>query len=90
MSDFISGGAAVAAWIIAMFLFQFWRESGDRLLLLFSLAFVVLGLNWAIVSIVHPGRETRHLFYLIRLVAFLLFLGAIWDKNRRGPSTPGS
>jgi hypothetical protein len=50
MTDFISGGAAVAAWIVAMFVFEFWRESRDRLLLLFSLAFLVLGLNWALVA----------------------------------------
>jgi uncharacterized membrane protein YcjF (UPF0283 family) len=87
MSDFLSGAAAVAAWIVAMFLFKFWRESRDRLLLLFSLAFVVLGLNWVLVSSFHPGNETRHLFYLVRLLAFLLFLVAIWDKNRRGRSS---
>lgn len=87
MTDFVSGAAAVAAWIIAMFLFKFWRESRDRLLLLFSLAFVVLGLNWFLVSLFHPGQETRHLFYIVRLVAFLLFLTAIWDKNRRGRSS---
>lgn len=87
MIDFLGGGAAIASWIVAMFLFKFWRESRDRLLLLFSLAFVVLGLNWALVSAFQPGGETRHLFYLVRLVAFLLILGAILDKNRRGPSS---
>jgi hypothetical protein len=88
MIDFLQGGAAVGAWIVAMFLVKFWRESRDRLLLLFSLAFVVLGLNWALVSVFHPGGETRHLYYLLRLVAFLLILGAILDKNRRGPTSP--
>jgi hypothetical protein len=87
MNDFLAGAATAASWIIAMFLFKFWRESRDRLLLLFSLAFVVLGLNWVLVSVFHPGGETRHLFYLVRLVAFLLILVAILDKNRRGPSS---
>jgi hypothetical protein len=88
MSDFLNGAATAAAWIVAMFLFKFWRESRDRLLLLFSLAFVVLGSNWALVSAFHPGGETRHLFHLVRLLAFLLILAAILDKNRRGPSSP--
>ena len=61
MNDFLGGAAAAAAWIVAMFLFKFWRESRDRLLLLFSLAFIVLGLNWALVSAFQPGGETRHL-----------------------------
>jgi hypothetical protein len=88
MIDFLGGAATVASWVVAMFLFKFWRESRDRLLLIFSLAFVVLGLNWVLVAAFHPGRETRHLFYLVRLVAFLLILVAIVDKNRRGPSSP--
>jgi hypothetical protein len=88
MSDFLAGAAAAASWIVAMFLFKFWRESRDRLLLLFSLAFLVLGVNWLLVSAVHPGAETRHLFYAVRLVAFLLILVGIVDKNRRGPSSP--
>jgi O-antigen/teichoic acid export membrane protein len=88
MSDFLGGAAAATSWIVAMFLFKFWRESRDRLLLLFSLAFLMLGVNWLLVSAVHPGTETRHLFYAVRLVAFLLILVAILDKNRRGPSSP--
>jgi hypothetical protein len=87
MIDFLQAGAAVGSWIVAMFLFKFWRESRERLLLLFSLAFLVLGLNWMLVSTFHPGGETRHLFYVVRLVAFLLILGAILDKNRRGPTS---
>jgi heme A synthase len=83
MSDFLSGAATAASWVVAMFLFKFWRESKDRLLALFSLAFVILGLNWLLVSAVHPGNETRHLFYAVRLVAFLLILIAIVDKNGR-------
>lgn len=87
MTDFLLGGACVGALVVAMFLFKFWRESRDRLLLLFSLAFLVLALNWLLVSVFHPSNETRHYFYTLRLVAFLLILGAIWDKNRRGPSS---
>jgi hypothetical protein len=87
MNDFLGGAAAVASWIVAMFLLKFWRESRDRLLLLFSLAFVVLGLNWLLVSAFHPSGETRHLYHLVRLVAFLLILVAILDKNRRGRSS---
>jgi peptidoglycan/LPS O-acetylase OafA/YrhL len=88
MTDFLGGAATAASWIIALFLFKFWRESKDRLLLLFSLAFVVLGLNWLLVSVFHPGSETRHYYYAVRLVAFLLILVGIWDKNHRGPTSP--
>lgn len=87
MNDFLGGGAAIASWIVAMSLFQYWRRVRDRLLLLFSVAFGVLGLSWFLVSAFHPGGETRHFFYVPRLIAFLVILVAIVDKNRRG-STP--
>ena len=87
MTDFLGGASTVASWIIALFLLKFWRESRDRLLLLFGLAFLVLGLNWLLVSAFHPGGETRHYYYAIRLVAFLLILAGILDKNRRGPTS---
>jgi hypothetical protein len=86
MTDFLGGASTAASCIVAMILFKFWRESKDRLLLLFSLAFLVLGINWLLVTALHPGEETRHLFYAVRLVAFLLILVGILDKNRRGPS----
>ena len=87
MIDFLAGGSTVASWIIALFLLKFWRESKDRLLLLFGLAFVVLGFNWLLVTAFHPGSETRHYYYAVRLVAFLLILVGILDKNRRGPTS---
>lgn len=84
MSDFFSGAAAACSWIATLLFLRFWRASRDRLFLLFALAFLVLGVNWFLVSAIHPGGETRHYFYLVRLLAFLLILGAIIDKNRRG------
>jgi hypothetical protein len=86
MTDFVLGGATVSSLVIAAFLFKYWRESRDRLLFLFGLAFLVLALNWLLVTVVHPSNETRHYLYTVRLVAFLLILGGILDKNRRGPS----
>lgn len=86
MNDFLTGASATAAWVVAMFLFKFWRKSKDRLLLLFSLAFLVLGLDWLLVTIIRPDRETRHFVYAFRLVAFGLILAGILDKNRRGRS----
>jgi len=87
MIDFLGGASTAASWIVALFLLKFWRETRDRLLLLFGLAFLVLGLNWLLVSAYHPGEETRHYYYGIRLVAFLLIIGGILDKNRRGPTS---
>ena len=73
----------MACWIAGLFFLRFWRQSRDRLFLLFSVAFWILTLNWVTLAVLNPGVESRHYVVAIRLVAFLLILGAIIDKNRR-------
>ena len=63
---------------------NFWRITGDRLFRLFAYAFWVLALHWTALGILEPTVESRHYLYLLRLLAFVLILVAIVDKNRRG------
>jgi hypothetical protein len=49
---------------------------------MFAVAFWIMGVSWAALAIENPPRETQHYFYLLRLVAFLVILAAIVDKNR--------
>lgn len=87
MRQFFWGALALAAWVAGLFFTNFWRLSRDRLFLLFALAFWVLALHWAGLGILNPTLETSHYLYLVRLLAFILILVAIVDKNRRGGAT---
>ena len=52
-------------------------------LFIFALAFWILALNWALLALINPmGEAKRSLFYVLRLVAFILIIYAIIDKNR--------
>lgn len=82
MSAFVWGACAMASAVIALYFWKFYRRAGDRLLMLFSLAFATLSLHWIGLGVVQPPEETRHYFYVVRLVAFLLIVVAIVDKNR--------
>ena len=75
----VSATAAVAA---GLFFFRFWRESRDRLFGFFGAAFWVLALSWTLLALVNPTDETRPYIYAIRLVAFLLMIVGMIDKNR--------
>jgi hypothetical protein len=75
----VSATAAVAA---GLFFFRFWRESRDRLFGFFGAAFWVLALSWTLLALVNPTDETRPYIYAIRLVAFLLMIIGMIDKNR--------
>jgi heme A synthase len=82
MTLFVWGGCAVASAVAALFFWRFFRDTRDRLFAMFSLAFFTLGAHWAALASLAPGEETRHYFYVLRLIAFLLILAAVIDKNR--------
>ena len=83
MQEFLDGATALACCAIALFFLRFWRETRDRFFALFAAAFWVLAADWVALALVNPTDETRHLFYLARLIAFGLIIAAIIDKNRQ-------
>jgi hypothetical protein len=83
LHHFLSGITACACCGAAVFFLRFWRDTRDRFFLLFAAGLFVLSLNWVALEIAHPVAETRHYFYVIRLIAFACLIAGIWDKNRR-------
>lgn len=89
MIDFLNGVAAAGSIGVGLFFLRLWRETRDRFFALFGFAFWMLALNWAAFVWIVPADEHRHYFYLVRLLAFLLIIAAIVDKNRSsGRSRP--
>ena len=56
------------------------RATKDRLFLLFSAAFCLLGANWALATLGGPLAPHAHFF---RFLAFVVIALAVLDKNRR-------
>jgi hypothetical protein len=83
MNLLLWGALATAAAAIGLFFARFWRDSRDRLFLFFFLAFMILSLNWIGLALVPRDSESRHQVYVLRLVAFVLIIVGIIDKNRR-------
>jgi hypothetical protein len=77
------GALAVSCWIAGLFFLKFWRVSKDRFFLFFLLAFWVLSLNWIVLIVEQPILESRQDAYVIRLLAFVLIIVGVVDKNRR-------
>lgn len=75
------GIIAMGCAIGALFFFRFWRESRDRLFLIFGIAFSTLGIQQLLYGLTNEASESPALLYLIRLIAFILILIAILDKN---------
>jgi uncharacterized membrane protein YeiB len=82
--NLMAGAIVMGYAVCGLFLLRFWRRTGDRLFLVFALAFWLLGLQRLVFAFTEPVEESRTGLYLVRLFAFLLILWAIVDKNRAG------
>jgi hypothetical protein len=74
----------MACAVIASFFIIYWRRTHDRLFAIFALAFLVFGANRVVLAALDEDADGRIYVYVVRLVAFLLIIGAVLDKNR-GP-----
>ena len=78
----VAGGIVAGYALAGLFFLRYWRDTRDRLFLIFALAFWVLALMRVALTYVDED-EIRTYLYWGRFIAFVLILGAIIDKNRR-------
>ena len=88
LNHFLLGGVVVACGVVGLYFLRFWRRSGERLFLIFGIAFWTLGVNWLALSLTRQD-EVRTWLYELRLAAFVLILVGIIDKNRPRNRTSG-
>lgn len=81
LNVFILGAIVLACAVAGLFFLRFWRKTRDRLFLIFAIAFWTLGANWLALAFTNQD-EVRTILYIVRLLAFLLILVGIIDKNR--------
>ena len=83
MIEFFSGAVTLGFLVAAGFFLRFWRQTADRLFLAFAVAFVLFALNQALASWLTVVIEPASLIYALRVLGFVIILGAIVDKNAR-------
>ena len=80
MINYLHGAITVAFFMVGLFFFRFWRDTLDRLFLLFALSFwLQAGIRVALTVV--GGGEERVYLYALRFVAYSLILAAIVMKN---------
>jgi hypothetical protein len=81
-------GAIAAGYAVAgLFFLRFWRDTRDRLFVLFAVAFFVLAANRVVGGLLaEPDRDP---IYWVRFAAFAVILVAVVDKNRSAGRPPG-
>lgn len=88
MSDFLLGVTTMGCLTIALFFVRFWRSSGDRFFGLFALAFATFAVNRFVLLLLDEADEARTAVYFVRLLAFLIIIAAIVEKNRQRSAEP--
>ena len=81
----INGALAMGSAIAGLFFLQFWNRTRERLFVFFALAFWILCLDWVAIGLLAVPSEMTYSLYLPRLLAFVLILAGIVDKNRSRP-----
>jgi hypothetical protein len=87
LNDFLGGAVAMGFAISALFFLKFWHRTREGLFLAFAGSFLLLAVAQALLTLSGIPLEERSRLYLLRLLAFLLILGALWWQNRRGRSS---
>lgn len=80
---FFQGICAMAASATGLVFLRFWRDTRDRLFAFFAIGFWLLGASYALLGVVNPSAENRPYVYALRLIAFVLIISGIVDKNRQ-------
>jgi len=80
---FMLGLLVMACLVCGTYFLRFWRLTRDRLFVVFAIAFWLLALNWLLLALTKKD-EAQTALYLIRLLAFVLILVGIVQKNRSG------
>ena len=86
MRPLLQGALAMGLFVVGLFFARFYRERRDMLFALFAGAFWLMAANNAALGLTDAAAETRVGLYVVRLVAFLLIIGAIVVKNRERPN----
>lgn len=83
-SLFFSGAVMMGFWVAGLFFFRFWMKTRDRFFAIFGLAFWMMAVEQIVIVVLNKGDEdgNRPIGYICRLLAFLIIIGGIIDKNR--------
>jgi hypothetical protein len=84
LSQLISGALVMGYFVAGLYFLRFWRDTRDRLFGIFAAAFWLLAAQRAALALTTDPTGEQLLLYSVRLLAFVLILAAIIDKNRGG------
>jgi hypothetical protein len=83
VASILSGAVAMASLVAALFFLKFWRRTRDEFFLFFAAAFAIDAVTRFVLPTLRISDEAEPVYYLPRLLTFILILIAIIRKNAR-------
>ena len=77
---YLQGALTICFLVAGAFFWRFWRQTRDRLFLLFALSFWLQAVTRVALTL-WSDHDERIYLYLLRLLAYALIVGAIFMKN---------
>ena len=87
MMEFLSGVIACGYLVVAGVFLILWRRRADTLARAFSLAFFLFALNQVLAAALVTATDPPSLIYALRILGFVIILGALLDRNQPTPPT---
>jgi hypothetical protein len=81
LRGFLLGVIAALSLVASLYFLKFWEKTGDKLFLAFWAAFFIEACNRTSYLFFNFANDGMPINYIVRLMAFLLILGAIIRKN---------
>lgn len=81
------GAIALGSIMAGLFFLRFWKQTGDRFFLFFSLAFFLMALSRVLMSLTVVSSDEHPIVYIVRLFAYGLIVFGVLDKNRKKSHT---
>lgn len=81
MNLMLLGAIAMACFIASLLFLRFWKTTHDRFFLYFAASFFIEACNRVMLGLINYSNEEEPMFYVLRLVALLIILAGIADKN---------
>lgn len=83
----LAAGVLIMGYLVAgLFFLRFWQQTVDRFFAFFAASFAILAVQ-RMALVVVDVQENAVWLYSLRLLAYLLILAAIIEKNRNTPSS---
>lgn len=79
----MQGAITMGYLVVAFFFISFWRETRDRMFIMFAAGFAILTLHRSFFALTFDAAHWTDFTFALRLIGYLCILAGILDRRAR-------